>query len=221
MFIFFFLCSFLISFSAVASVPADDIQWRALLHYQKQFIGADESTIDSEDFFLSPVGKYNAEAELAATIRLFEDSHDNEKKCLFPARYQWLKKKGLIHQTFPECKEWKSFYHDIRPAGATFLFTNAYMNTPASLFGHTLLRIDTARKGTQLLAHGANYGAFTGEQSGFLFAVYGLTGGYYGSFTVKPYYEIITQYNNIEHRDIWEINLNFSDEELEMLMAHL
>ncbi len=216
-----FLLTVFYSFSVFAQNPAQDAQWLALLHYQKQIISADESTIDSENFFLSPVGKYNPEAELAATIRLFEDTNDNQKKCLFPARYQWLKKKRLITKPFPKCEEWESFYHDIRPAGATLLFTNAYMNNPASLFGHTLLRIDTARKGTQLLAHGANYGAFTGEQNGLLFAVYGLTGGYFGGFTVKPYYEIINQYNNIENRDIWELNLNFSDEELEMLMAHL
>ena len=66
------------------------------------------------------------------------------------------------------------------------MFTDAYMSNPSSLFGHTLLRIDTARKGTQLLAHGANYGAFTeGRENSVLFAVWGLTGGYYGGFTVK------------------------------------
>ena len=219
--IIIFFISFFISFSAIASTPSDEPEWRALLHFQKQFVGVDESTIDSEEFFLSPVGKYNADAELAATIRLFEETEDNEKKCLFPARYKWLKNKGLVSKSFPKCEEWESFYHDIRPAGATLLFTNAYMNNPASLFGHTLLRIDTARKGTQLLAHGANYGAFTGEQNGLLFAVYGLTGGYFGGFTVKPYYQIVNEYNNIENRDIWEITLNFTPEELEMLMAHL
>lgn len=232
--LFVFIISLLFCLSAEAgeNVAADaqfatdvqfatDAQWRALLHYQPQFVGKDESTIDTDNFFLSPVGKYNAEAELAATIYLFENTTDNDKKCLFPARYKWLKKKGLITTPFPKCPEWESFYDDIRPAGVTLLFTNAYMNNPASLFGHTLLRIDTARKGTQLLAHGANYGAFTGEQNGILFAIYGLTGGYYGGFTVKPYYDIINLYNNIENRDIWELNLNFSPEELDILMAHL
>ena len=219
--ILLFIITLFLSFSAAAQNPAEEEQWLALLHYQKQVIGADESTIDSDPFFLSPVGKYNPEAELAATIHLFEDTDDTEKKCLFPARYKWLKKKGLINKPFPKCEEWESFYDDIRPAGVTLLFTNAYMNNPASLFGHTLLRIDTARKGTQLLAHGANYGAFTGEQNGLLFAIYGLTGGYFGGFTVKPYYQIVNEYNNIENRDIWELNLNLSPEELDFTMAHL
>lgn len=219
--ILLFFISLFIIFSAQAGDFSRDAQWLALLHYQPQLTGAEESTIDSPDFFLSPNGKYDSSAELQATIDLFENSGDIKKKCLFPARYKCLKEQGLIHKEFPDCPEWQSFYDDIRPSGATLLFTNAYMNNPASLFGHTLLRIDTARKGTQLLAHGANYGAFTGEENGILFAVLGLTGGYYGGFTVKPYYDIINQYNNIENRDIWELNLNLSPDELDMLMAHL
>jgi hypothetical protein len=42
----------------------------------------------------------------------------------------------------------------------------------------------------------------------------GLTGGYYGGFTTKPYYDIINTYNNIENRDIWEFNLNFTPKSL-------
>lgn len=216
-----FIICFLCSFAASAQEASQNPQWLALLHFQPQMFGYSESTIDSPEFFISPQGKTDAAAELRATIDLFDNSTDNQRKCLFPARYKWLKKQGLVRSAFPQCPEYESFYHDIRPAGVTLLFTNAYMNNPASLFGHTLLRIDTARKGTQLLAHGANYGAFTGEQNGVLFALYGLTGGYYGGFTVKPYYDIINQYNNIENRDIWELNLNFSPEELDMLMAHL
>lgn len=218
---FIFIISLFFSFNLKAQDLSAHEQWYALLHYQPQLFGGYESTIDTEDFFLSPDGKFNASTELDATIKLFENSDNDTLKCKFPARYKWLKSQNLISKPFPQCKELQSFYDDIRPSGVTLIFTNAYMNNPASLFGHTLLRIDTARKGTQLLAHGANYGAFTGEENGILFAVYGLIGGYYGGFTVKPYYDIINLYNNIENRDIWELNLNFSDAEIDMLMAHL
>ena len=205
---------------AAAAEPALSAQWLALGHYQPSGSGY-VSTIDSPDFFLSPDGKSNPRAELNATLNLFA-SADEEKKCLFPARYKFLKRRGLVSSAFPACAEYEQFYDDLRPAGVTLLFTDAYMNNPSSLFGHTLLRIDTARKGTQLLAHGANYGAFTdGRENGLLYAVYGLTGGYYGGFTVKPYYDIINTYNNIENRDIWEFNLNLTPEELDFFVAHL
>lgn len=222
-----FICLFCGVLFFSAPVQASDIeaaaadpQWLALGHYRPQIFGGVESTIDSENFFLSAEGKVNPRAELEATILLFEQENEPEKKCLFPARYKFLQKQGLVSSDFPHCDDYEQFYKDIAPAGVTLLFTNAYMNNPSSLFGHTLLRVDTARKGTQLLAHGMNYGAYTGGENSVLFAVYGLTGGYYGGFTVKPYYDIINMYNNIENRDIWELQLNLSPDELEMFMAH-
>lgn len=219
--LFFFL---LLSFFSVRPASAGyetSPEWLAAVHYRPSGKGY-VSTIDSDPFFLSPNGKYSPAEELAATAELFENSADTEKKCLFPARYKRLKAAGLVSKPYPSCPELEQFYKDLQPAGVTLLFTDAYMNSPSSLFGHTLLRIDTARKGTQLLAHGANYGAFTdGKENSVLFAVWGLTGGYYGGFTVKPYYDVINMYNNIENRDIWEFNLNFTPEELDFFVAHL
>ena len=215
---------FCLFFTAEAGAAAVDFayspEWLAVGHYQAKGNGY-KSTVDSPDFFLSPDGKVNPQAELTATISLFAGKNDNSK-CLFPSRYKLLRRVGLTTAKFPHCQEYEQFYNDLRPAGVTLLFTDAYMNNPSSLFGHTLLRIDTARKGTQLLAHGANYGAFTGgQENSVLFAIYGLTGGYLGGFTVKPYYDIINTYNNIENRDIWELQLDFSPEELDFFVAHL
>ena len=216
-----FCCFFVAVAEAGAAADfAYSPEWLAVGHYQAKGNGY-KSTVDSPDFFLATDGKVNPQAELAATISLFAGKDDNSK-CLFPARYKLLRRSGLISEPFPHCQEYEQFYDDLRPAGVTLLFTDAYMNNPSSLFGHTLLRIDTARKGTQLLAHGANYGAYTaGQENSVLFAIYGLTGGYWGGFTVKPYYDIINTYNNIENRDIWELQLDFSPEELDFFVAHL
>ena len=210
----FFLC-FLFSFNVWAEDLSVSPEWLAIGHYQNK-----KSSIDSPNFFLSKDGKKDPLSELEASIKLF-NSDDNQLKCQFPARYLFLKKHRLVTAKFPKCDEFEEFKKDLQPAGVTLLFTDAYMNNPSSLFGHTLLRIDTKRKGTQMLAHGANYGAFTGENPGPLYALFGLTGRYFGGFTVKPYYDIINTYNNIENRDIWELNLDFNQEELEFFVAHL
>ena len=196
-------------------------EWLALVHYRPQMFGGYEGTIDSESFYLAEDGRTNPASELQVSIKLFEEAKDKEKICLFPARYQYLQKQGWVKADYPKCEEYQQFVKDLHPAGVTLLFTDAYMNNPSSLFGHTLVRIDTGRKGTQLLAHGMNYGAFTGPNPGALYAVLGLTGGYYGGFTVKPYYDTINTYNNIENRDIWELNLDLTQEEQEMFVAHL
>ena len=195
--------------------------WLSLVHYKKNLLGNYKSSIDTDSFFLAKNGKTSPKAELKATINLF-NSDDTKKKCLFPARYKLLTKYFSL-RPYPKCKELKKFYSDIQPAGVSILFTDAYMNNPSSMFGHSLFRIDTKRKGTQMLAHGVNYGASVDETktNPVIFAILGLTGGYYGTFTVKPYYDVINTYNNIENRDIWEYNLNFTDEELDLFVAHV
>ncbi len=203
----------------IAATPA----WHALLHYRPTLFGGVKSTIDSDNFFMAEKGKTNPVAELKATVALFNtDRPDVTKQCLFPARYRYLKEQGLIQTSFPECSEYKQFKKDLNPAGITLLYTDAYMSNPSSLFGHTLLRIDIPEGRTQLVAHGINYGAYVDENTaGALYALYGLTGGYYGGFTVKPYYQIINTYNNLENRDIWEYGLNLSPAELDFLVEHV
>ena len=213
------LCLF--SLAAFAEIPSETLEWRALMHYRPALFGGVKSTIDSPNFFLAKDGKTNPEAELQATIELFKQGEE-KIQCIFPARYDFLKKQGLIHTPFPSCPEYESFKKDLKPTGVTLLYTDAYMNNPASLFGHTLMRIDIPEGKTQLVAHGVNYGASVPpDTNGMLFAILGLTGGYWGSFTVKPYYNVINMYNNLENRDIWEFHLNLTREEIDRFVAHL
>lgn len=215
-----FLCLFslFISFS-VRAEDLDDVAWLKLLHYEKNG-SSYVSLVENDEFFISAIGRKNARLEFNETIKQFNKS-DDVKKCDFPARFMLLKEKGLVEGNLDICSEYKKFVDDIQPKAVTMLFTNAYMSNPSSLFGHTLFRIDTKRKGTQLLAHGANFGADTGDETGVLYALKGLWGGYYGTFGIKPYYDVINLYNNIENRDIWEYELDFSDDELELFVAHM
>lgn len=200
---------------------ANSIEWHALMHYRPTLFGGVKSTIDSDNFFLAPDGKTNPLSELQATRDLFLGSNISQQ-CFFPARYRFLKENNLITTPFPNCPEYIQFKKDLNPAGLTLLYTDAYMNNPASLFGHTLMRIDIPEGRTQLVSHGVNYGAFVSpDENGILFAVLGLTGGYHGGFTVKPYYSVINTYNNIENRDIWEFHLNLTSEEQNRFVAHL
>ncbi len=201
------------------AVADDDLAWRKLLHYQGKD-GAYVSLVENDEFFLSKGGRFNPIREYDEAVRVFNAMGD-KRKCDFPARFMLLQKMGVVSGTLDDCAEYQKFVDDVQPKALTLLFTNAYMSNPSSLFGHTLFRIDTLRKGTQLLAHGANFGADTGEESGVLYALKGLWGGYYGTFGVRPYYDVINLYNNIENRDIWEYQLALTEEELELFVAHL
>lgn len=228
---------------ACAETEAFDKGWLKLLHYEKNGSGY-ESVVENGEFFLTSGGRENPEAEYRAAVTAFnaeaklsgeeikafgkeakasgkEENSGELKKCAFPARFIYLKRQGAVRGTLDGCASYQKFLADVQPKAVTMLFTNAYMSNPSSLFGHTLFRIDTKRKGTQLLAHGANFGADTGDETGVLYALKGLWGGYYGTFGIKPYYDVINLYNNIENRDIWEYELRLSDDELELFTAHM
>ncbi|MBR2136960.1 MAG: DUF4105 domain-containing protein [Alphaproteobacteria bacterium] len=198
------------------SQPWNNIEWIKLLHYKNDSIGL----IQSEKFYISDRGMIDPKAEFEAEQKTFNRKQD-QRKCDFPARFKWLKKNHYVDGDLMNCTEYQQFIKDIQPQGITVLFTNSFMQNPASLFGHTLIRIDTARKGTQMLAHGANFGANSGTDSGIPFALKGLFGFYWGGYSLNPYWSIINHYNNIENRDIWEYKLNLTDEEMKTFVDHL
>ncbi len=199
--------------------------WQTLLHYKKTPLGI-RSLIDDPNFFLAEGGKHNPEAELEATIRALFKESDNETghpACKFIARFAWLKETLSIDMTklpVPECGPFKQLMGQIKPESATLIFPTSHMNSPASMFGHTLLTIQTADK-SKLLSHAINYSAVTTDTFGPTFAIKGLLGCYKGYFSILPYYAKLQEYSDVDHRDIWEYPLNLNEEEVKRLLMHV
>ncbi|HNI57568.1 MAG TPA: DUF4105 domain-containing protein, partial [Elusimicrobiota bacterium] len=215
---------------ARANGLADDPRWRALLHMKKNWRGRWESRVDGKAFFLSPRGKTDPAAELDATLAAFfeppsADTDTIHPQGLFPARYAYLREAlgfdgtRLPEMSSPRLEKWRQ---NLDIDGISLVFATAYLNNPASMFGHTFLRLH--RRGTgadPLLDYTANFAAVTGETSGLVFAVKGLLGGYPGKFSTHPYYMKIQQYNNMENRDLWEYDLALSTAQVRRLLDHL
>jgi hypothetical protein len=205
--------------------------WQVLLHYQPRlWSGSAESQVDDGAFFLSPSGKFDPQAELDATLASFFAPPDQEEgaehpQCKFIARYQWLKQElGFDAKSLPEyaCPQFDDWMAEMDPDAVTLVFPAAYLNNPASMFGHTLLRIDSNKRSSQtrLLDFTVNYAADTQEERGLSYAMKGLFGGYEGSFSVAPYYVQVKRYGDIENRDIWEYHLTLSHEEVLRMLMH-
>ena len=107
----------------------------------------------------------------------------------------------------------------INPKSAILVFSDAHINSPASMFGHTLIRIDSERE-SKLLSHAVNYSAVVNDKNGFVYVFKGLFGYYNGFFSILPYYEKVKEYSNMDHRDMWEYTLNFTEEETRRMVLH-
>ena len=174
-------------------------QWLDLLHYhQIGLFTSFESQADDPNFFLAQDGKTNPYNELTATIRAFLQAQQTETssaQCQFPARLHWLSSQ-LGETYFPKhtCKEFEQWFNKIDARSITLIFPAAYLNSPSSMFGHTLMRINRLSGNNDLLDYSVNYAANADPNDNeLLFSFKGLTGGYPGVFTVLPYYEKVNE----------------------------
>jgi hypothetical protein len=207
-------------------------EWLNLLHYKPYvYWPGSRSLADDPEFFNAPRGKTDAVAELEATLAAFfstaeETDKTQNPQCRFIARYQWLKQELQFDPARLPPQPCKRFYQwraSLDPHAITLVFPAAYLNNPASMYGHTLLRIDAKDQDekTRLLAYSISYAAGTDETSGLIFAVRGLFGGYPGVFSITPYYLKVREYSDIENRDVWEYQLTLTPEEIDRLLMHV
>jgi hypothetical protein len=204
--------------------------WLRLLHVRRRWTGGWKSQADARSFFLAARGKTRPADELKADLAAFfepvpDDPSVQHPQCRFPARYDWLKRElSFDPARLPQvpCGRLDDWLGKVSASAVTLVFASSYMNNPASLYGHTFLRVGPAVGGRDPLNdYALNFAADTAERNGIVFAVKGLSGAYPGRFTITPYYMKVQQYNNMESRDLWEYDLALDPAQADFLVRHL
>lgn len=208
-------------------------QWLKLLHYRPAGLTQQlRSQADDDNFFLARHGKTDPASELAATLAAFftrttASSNDDHAQCRFPARFYWLQNQLNFDKTqipAPKCIKYNKWRNQFNGHSVALVFPSAYLNSPSSMYGHTFIRIDPKDRNhnTQLLSYTVNYAADSAtNENQFVLAYKGLFGGYRGITNLLPYHMKVKQYSDMESRDIWEYQLNFSPEETTQLIRHV
>lgn len=220
----FFCLTILLSGPVYAGPLAfESVTWKRLLGFEKN-----KFTAQYDWFYLSDKAKNSLEDEWLASIAAIKNQKlvGREKRlfsCAFPARYSYIQKyyPQFKNQSCPEFEEWAK---DIGAKEVYIVYTASYVSNPASMFGHTFLR----------LSRGNNSRAFalTDYSVGFLaqtdpsddplsYTVKGVSGQYIGYYEIKPFYMNVGLYQNSEDRDLWQYKLKISDAQLEFLVKHL
>lgn len=207
-------------------------EWLNLVHYRRLLLNKQTftSAVDDNQFFYAADGSRNPRAELNATLNAFftrQPVGNDHALCRFPARFNWLRQRLQIETSrlpLVTCSDYAEWRSTIKAGSATLVFPTYQLNSPSSMFGHTLLRLDPIEgKGwSEWLSYAVNFGAnISNDDNSIAYAWKGLTGGYPGQFIVMPYFKKIQEYNRIEKRDIWEYKLNLKPVEVERLVTHL
>ena len=240
------VCFISFNTAAHASDPVADLQaiakklwlqheWLNLIHYKVIDSANNQyrSQVDDSRFFLAENGATNPEQELLATLAAFyrEDTAPNtHAQCLFPARLNWLVEKlDLDRSSLPaaSCPDYDEWRNQVHARHITLVFPAYHLNSPSSMYGHTLLRLDPGDPAhhdewSAWLSYAVNFGAdIKASDNSLLYAYKGLSGGYPGLFITTPYFNKIREYNRDENRDIWEYELNLDEDEAGKLATHL
>jgi len=202
----------------------DAPEWRALLHYRGH-----ASEVVTPDFFLAADGRHDPAAELGATLAAFfapAMDADASAQCRFVARYHWLKEQlhfDVARLPERQCPAFTRWYAGIDAGDLVLVFPAAYLNNPASMYGHTFLRFDRTGRGpeAELESPAVNFSADIAEGDGLAAAYKGLFGRYRGRFQIEPYYRMVREYADIQDRDIWEYRLAYTPAERQRILEHL
>lgn len=183
--------------------------------------------MDDEHFFLAINGKFDPHAELLATLSAFKSTNelsiDSRAQCRFPARFYWLSEKiPELRQYKLSCPEFDTWQATLSPEKIYLVFPAAYLNSPSSMYGHTLFRVKKSGSTNALLDYAVNYAANPDPNDNQLvFSYKGLAGKYPGVFSVMPYYQKVQEYGALESRDIWEYELDLKPEEVSQMVRHI
>ncbi|MEH6825116.1 MAG: DUF4105 domain-containing protein [Motiliproteus sp.] len=212
---------------AAETTPAQLPYWQRLLHMNE----AGQSRVDDPGFFLAATGAGSAERELQATLNAADQVSSEDPNahplCRFPARYRWLEETGQLPTGIRQgldCPDYNAWRTRVNATRLSLIFPAAYMNSPSSMYGHTLLRFDPPESASESLwlSWALNFGANINSADNSILYVYkGLFGGYPGQFNMMPYYRKIQEYNRMENRDMWEYPLDLSAAEVDRLLEHV
>lgn len=226
--IIFFLChpAFALESKArIDSLSQSDF-WLGLLYMEEGVFGY-TSLVSNEDFFIDPEGSSDPQRELLASVRAFQNSNIQEANahaiCKYPARLKWLLENQLLTlQDLPEveCPSFNEWYKKKKYQSISLVFATGFLSNPASLFGHIFLKFNEhpIQSPKNLLNLSVNYGATnTDSKNPLLYAVKGLSGFYDALYNQTDFYSQNMLYGSTQLRDIWEYELNLTEDEITYL----
>jgi hypothetical protein len=215
----FFLLIYFYSIQIFAQEIHLNETWINLLHYKKTF-SKYKSEISAPEFFIAINGQTDPTKEFNESIK---NATNKDIYCRFPARFKWLSQNKLIPlPDYSKCESYNFFKKGVNAKSLSLIFAGFYPENPASSFGHLFLKLNQKlHADSDLLDYALNFSASTEEDGSILYAWKGLTGGYRGFYSLEKFYIKVNEYEDHESRDLWEFELDLTNEEVDFLVDHI
>ena len=189
--------------------------WHALLHLEQG-----RPQIQTTGFILSQ-DNFSPKQEMLATLDyLYGDNA--HAVCRFPARYLWLKTRlSLPELPIAKCTEINEFTEKAPFDELTLVFTTESVTQPASMMGHTFLKVSGRNAGGEIREHAISYYTDANGINLPKLLWESLVSGKNGIFSLTPYERESQKYLDEEHRNLWEYKIRTTVFQRELIRNHL
>lgn len=227
---------FLLIFLSLSSVYAGEEiyhqnQWLRLLGYEKSGDDNFYSKASEDTFFISKNGRRSPREEWLTSIESIKERRNVGRlktsfDCAFPARFEVITKviPSLMKYRTNNCTDFQEWVEAIGAKEVYITYASSYVSNPASMFGHSLLRLSRGgqKRSDALLDYSVGFLAITNpNDNAVMYTLKGVTGQYNGFFEIKPFYMNVGLYQNSEDRDLWQYRLPFNQKETNFLLKVL
>lgn len=219
----------LLIFNIVHKVWSEEIDFKVLnfaksdTWIRSQFYQSNDthtkSLISTSSFYVSKNGFESPLQELEESIlRMKSEFFSENEYCKHIRKYNIIRKNLFPSDSKKKCTDFENWKKKLNVHSVYLVFAGSYPQNPASLFGHLYLRFENPELKSAELNYAVNFAAQTGSESGALFALKGLFGGYLGGLTMIPVHVLHRDYGDIEGRTQWEVDLEFSEDQIEDIL---
>lgn len=188
------------------------LKWHSLLHYNNNHFYIKDSK------FLLVHEDPSIKNEMIKTLELY--FADNQTYCRFPARLTWLSKELDFVIPKIECPTFEEFKFKAPAKKIQLVFASQNLLSSSSLMGHTFLKLSDVDQ-TNPRQHAVTFFAKVESYNPFSLFFESVILGMEGKVALLPYRQHIKNYQEIEGRNVWEFDLNISNENIELLHNHI
>lgn len=205
---------------------SQNIVWQRLLLYKNG-----KSTVRNADFFIAQNGNTDPKAELIASVNALQNKETAEDfLCRFPARSHWLLQNlpniKQLHQDWQlnTCSEFDAWLNKFDAKQFSLIFAEEHNNRIGSSFGHTLVKIDTAKSlktNNNDDAYFFNFATDETKETGLKGSIHTVSGKGAGAMTFGKYTDKQANYLINDQRDIWQYELDLPQDTINQVMRQL